>query len=66
MDKNGKDPLPQDKLEILRECASKAYQSTSEIVAAIDDDYMKGILTKEQRQQAIGELDTYDAYATFM
>jgi hypothetical protein len=66
MDEDNIHALPEDKLKKLRECAAEAYKTPSELIAAIDDDFNKGNLTKEQRDQAVGEIDTYDAYVKFV
>lgn len=66
MEKNGKEPLSDEKLKKLRECAAAAYKDSSEQIAAIDDDFRKGNLTQEERIEAIGNIDTNEAYNRFI
>lgn len=66
MNKKGTAPLDEESLKILKECQRIAYGSASEMIACIDDDYHKGVLTKEERDQAVGEINTMDNYNLFI
>lgn len=59
------DLLPEDQLTILKQCAAEAYQDTSLIIAEIEDDYKHHNITKEERDKALGEINTGDAYERF-
>jgi hypothetical protein len=66
MDRDGESPLNEEDLKKLRECAMEAYKTPSELIAAIDDDFRRGRLSKEERDIAVGEINTYDAYDRFI
>lgn len=56
----------EEELKILKECAATAYGNVDVLIAAIDDDYKNGILTKEERDAAIGAIETADSYDLFV
>ena len=59
-------PLNEEELKILKECAATAYGNVDVPIAAIDDDYKNGILTKEERDAAVGAIETADSYDLFV
>ena len=62
----GTAPLNEEELKILKECAATAYGNVDVLIAAIDDDYKNGILTKEERDAAVGAIETADSYDLFV
>lgn len=61
----GTDLLPEEQLEVLKQCAADAYQDTSLTIAAIEDDYKHHNISKEERDQAMGAISTGNAYERF-
>lgn len=59
-------PLDEAGLTILKECANLAYGDVNILLAAIDDDYHIGCMSKEERDAAIGSLDTMECYDKFV
>ena len=62
----GTAPLNEEELKILQECAATAYGKVDVLIAAIDDDYKNGVLTKEERDAAVGAIETADSYDLFV
>lgn len=66
MNKEEDAPLSGKDLETLQECAKLAYADSSEIFAKIDDDYRNGELSKEEYEEAKGNVDTMSNYDLFV
>ena len=58
----GTAPLQEEDLKILNQCAQDAYEP----IAVLDDEFKKGNLTKEERDAAVGALNTMDCYEIFI
>ena len=65
LDENGV-PLKKEALSIMAECASEAYQDSNLLIAAVDSDYKKHLITLEERNKAVGEIDTQNSYSKFV
>lgn len=59
-------PLNADELKIMKQCNKEAYGSFNEKVALIDDEYAKGGLSKAERNEAVGLIDTKENYELFV
>lgn len=66
MNKDGTAPLNEEELKILQQCCGEAYNSMNTIVAAIDADCRSGIISREERNKAVGEINTDDCYSRFI
>lgn len=66
MNEDGTAPLDEKGLKIVNECAKEAYSTFDEKVVAIDDEYKRGHISKKERNQAIGEIDTDSNYENFI
>lgn len=66
MDRDGIDPLGEEGLKVIEECAKEAYSSFDAKVAAIEDEYRKGFISKEERNKAVGEIDSDSSYERFI
>lgn len=66
MNKEGTAPLAEEELKTLQDCCNAAYSSMNTLVAAIDADFRKGNLTKEERNKAVGEIQTEGCYDKFV
>lgn len=66
MDKEGKAPLTEEQQKIVRECAQAAYGPMNAKIAEIDEAFYKGELTQEQRDQAVGKIDTLKYYQSYI
>lgn len=66
MNKDCTRPLNDEENKIVSECAQLAYGPISDKIAKIDDDMKKGLMTKEERDDLIGGLDTMDNYDYFV
>ena len=66
MNKEGNAPLNLEELKILQDCCNEAYSSINTLVAAIDADFRTGNLTKEERNKAVGEIQTEGCYDKFV
>lgn len=62
MNKEGDDLLDVNSLKILEECAQEAYAPFGIQVAQLDDDYRANEITKEERDQAVGNINTTSMY----
>ena len=63
---NGQGPLDAKELQLINECAAKAYGSIGEKIAFIDSAYHSGEITKEERDNAIGNIQTTNNYELFV
>ena len=59
-------PLNEKELGIMRRCASEAYQDSNLLIAAVDNDYKNHGITLEERNKAVGEINTQDNYFKFV
>ena len=69
MNEDGSAPLSKEQIKILNDCVNKAYNSMNTTIVAIDEDYHKGIISKTERDKAVGEIDTtknYDRFVTLV
>lgn len=66
VNEDGTRPLNKDELKIVNQCNKEAYGSFNEQVALIDDEYVKGGLSREERNKAVGLIDTKDNYEIFV
>lgn len=66
MNKDGTSVLSDKELNILKECTKEAYSTFDVQMAAIDDDFRKGLITQQERNKAVGEIDTTDNYEKFI
>lgn len=66
MNENGTAPLSAENLKTLNQCAQDAYGPIGPKIAVIDDEFKKGNLTKEERDAAVGALNTMDSYDIFI
>lgn len=66
MNKEGTAPLDDKSLDVLKECANLAYNGVNLLLAAIDDDYKKGIISEEEYISAKGHLETSEGYERFV
>lgn len=65
MDEDGKKVLDENQLEIVRWCRQTAYAELSNQIAEIDELYHSGEISKKERDEAVGAIDTkqqYDKY----
>lgn len=65
MNEKGTEPLDEERLKVLKECANQAYHDKGTIYADIDDDYKKGFLSKEEYREAKADIDTLENYELF-
>ena len=66
MNKDNTRPLNEDENKIISECARIAYGPVSDKIAKIDDDMRKGFMSKEERDDLVGSLDTMNNYDYFV
>lgn len=66
MNQEGTSVLNEEQLKILKECANEAYNTFDIQVAAIDDDFRRGYMSKEDRDKAVGEINTLSNYDRFV
>lgn len=66
MNEDNTRPLNDEENKIVSECARLAYGPVSDKIAKIDDDMKKGLITKEERDDLVGGLDTMDNYDYFI
>lgn len=66
MNKDCTRPLNDEENKIVSECAQLAYGLVSNKIAKIDDDMKKGFVSKEERDELVGSLDTMDNYDYFV
>ena len=66
MNEDGTAPLDAEGLKIIGECAKEAYSSFDIKIAAIDDEYKRGYISRKERSKAIGEIDTDSNYERFI
>ena len=66
MNKDCTRPLNDEENKIVSECARLAYGPVSDKIAKIDDDMKKGNMTKEERDELVGSLDTMNNYDYFV
>ena len=66
MNEEGTSVLDEEQLKILKECANEAYNTFDIQVAAIDDDFRHGYISKEDRDKAVGEINTMSNYEVFV
>lgn len=59
------DLLPEDQLKIVRECAQIAYGDPSLRIANIDEELKKGHISQEERNKAVGEIQTMNCFDCF-
>lgn len=66
MNEDGSAPLVGEQLIQLQECAKIAYGDTSLLIAAIDDEFVKGLISKEERDKAVGDIETSSSHNRFV
>lgn len=66
MNEDGTAMLSDEQMTILKECVKEAYNTFDEKVAAIDDDFRHGLINKEERDKAVGEIETISNYDRFI
>ena len=66
MNKDGTDELPEEQQKILEQCKVDAYKDYTSLIVDIDDDYHKGLISKEERDKYVGEIDTNTNYNIFI
>lgn len=66
MNEEGTAPLQEEELKKLNQCAQNAYGPIGPKIAVLDDEFKKGNLTKEERDAAVGALNTMDCYEIFI
>ena len=59
------DLLTDSQLKIVRECAQIAYGVPSLRIANIDEELKNGLITQEERNKAVGEIETMDCFDCF-
>lgn len=59
------DLLPDDQLKIVRECAQIAYGDPSLRIANIDEELKNGKISQEERNRAVGEIETMNCFDCF-
>ena len=57
--------LLDSQLKIVRECAQIAYGDPSLRIANIDEELKNGLITQEERNKAVGEIQTMDCFDCF-
>lgn len=65
MKRDGVTPLNEEQMKIIHECAQLAYGNVGKMISVIDEDYHSGFLTKKERDQEVGNIDTssnFDRY----
>ena len=65
VNEEGTAPLSPDELAIVKQCSQEAYNLDLQ-TAMIDEDYHKGKLSKQERDEAISELVTDDKYDKYV
>lgn len=65
LDQDGASPLPQEKLDIMRQCRSEAYQNINECIIKLDEAYHMGEITAEEKQSELAEINTDAAYERY-
>ena len=66
MNEKGTAPLGEWEISKIKECSEKAYGDKSLLIASIDDDFRHGYISKEERDKAVGSIETNDNYDYFV
>ena len=66
MNKDNTAPLSAEDLAVLDKCKVLAYGEIGKKIAEIDDEYHRGNITKEERNDAVGNLNTVESYSCFV
>lgn len=66
MNEKGTAPLGEWETSKIKECSEKAYGDKSLLIASIDDDFRHGYISKEERDKAVGSIETNDNYDYFV
>ena len=54
----GYEPLTNKELEIISQCKREAYSDLNEKIASIDEAYHSGEISKKERDERVGAIDT--------
>lgn len=65
LDEDGLNPLPEDKLGIMKGCRKEAYEKIGEQIFQIDEAYRMGEITENERLRALSGINTDAAYIKY-